>query len=73
MKTKITLTINAKRYDIGVEDDFAQFLIEQMKQDFDFHGNNDLKLLLQAYVRKNLILYQQEKQIDTLIDQIQTL
>ena len=73
MKTKVTLTLNAKRYDIDVEDDFAQFLIEQMKQDFDFHGNNDLKLLLQAYVRKNFALYQQEQQIDTLIDQIQTL
>ena len=73
MKTKVTLTLNAKRYDIDVEDDFAQFLVEQMKQDFDFHGNNDLKLLLQAYVRKNFTLYQQEKQIDTLIDQIQTL
>lgn len=73
MKTKVTLTLNAKRYDIDVEDDFAQFLVEQMKQDFDFHGNNDLKLLLQAYVRKNFALYQQEKQIDTLIDQIQTL
>ncbi len=73
MKTKVTLTLNAKRYDIDVEDDFAKFLIEQMKQDFDFHGNNDLKLLLQAYVRKNFALYQQEQQIDTLIDQIQTL
>ena len=73
MKTKVTLTLNAKRYDIDVEDDFAQFLIEQMKQDFDFHGNNDLKLLLQAYVRKNFALYQQEQQIETLIDQIQTL
>ena len=73
MKTKVTLTLNAKRYDIDVEDDFAQFLIEQMKQDFDFHGNNDLKLLLQAYVRKNFALYQQEQQIDTLIDQIQTI
>lgn len=73
MKTKVTLTLNAKRYDIDVEDDFAQFLIEQMKQDFDFHGNNDLKLLLQAYVRKNFALYQQEKQTLSLIEQLQNL
>ncbi|MBD3810228.1 MAG: hypothetical protein IE884_06980 [Sulfuricurvum sp.] len=73
MKTKVTITFNAKRYDIGVEEDFAQFLIEQMKQDFDFHGNNELKLLLQAYVHKNFALYQQEKETLSLIEQLQNL
>ncbi len=73
MKTKVSLTINAKRYDIDVEEDFARFLTLQMKQDFNFEGNNDLKLLLQAYVRKNFALYEQEKQALKLIEQIQTL
>lgn len=71
MKTKVTLTLNAKRYDIDVEEDFARFLTEQMKQDFEFNGNNDLKLLLQAYVRKNFALYEQEKQTLALIEHIQ--
>jgi hypothetical protein len=70
---KVSLTLNAKRYDIDVEEDFAQFLTLQMKQDFNFEGNNDLKLLLQAYVRKNFALYEQEKQALKLIEQIQTL
>jgi len=70
---KVSLTLNAKRYDIDVEEDFARFLVEQMKQDFHFEGNNDLKLLLQAYVRKNFALYEQEKQTLNLIEQIQTL
>lgn len=73
MKTKVTLTLNAKRYDIDVEDDFAEFLTQQMKQDFDFHGNNDLKLLLQAYVRKNFALYQQEKETLALIERLQNI
>lgn len=73
MKTKVSLTINAKRYDIDVEDDFARFLTQQMKQDFAFEGNNDLKLLLQAYVRKSFVLYEQEKEISALIDRIQPL
>jgi hypothetical protein len=73
MKTKVSLTINAKRYDIDVEDDFAQFLILQMKQDFAYEGNNDLKVLLQAYVRKTFTLYQQEKEILSLIDHISPL
>jgi hypothetical protein len=71
MKTKITLTLNAKRYDIDVEEDFARFLSEQMKRDFEFYGNNDIKLLLQAYVRKSFALYEQEKEITTLIDRLQ--
>lgn len=73
MKTKVTLTLNAKRYDIDVEEDFARFLTEQMKQDFAFEGNNDLKLLLQAYVRKSFALYEQEKEISTLITRLQNL
>lgn len=68
MKTKVTLTLNAKRYDIDVDDDFARFLTAQMKEDFDVSGNNDIKLLLQAYVRKSFALYEQEKQINQLID-----
>ncbi len=72
MKTKVALTINAKRYDIDVEEDFARFLIAQMEQDFDFQGNNDLKLLLQAYVRKSFSLYEQEKTLLSLIDRLQT-
>ncbi|MDD5116994.1 MAG: hypothetical protein PHP90_00280 [Sulfuricurvum sp.] len=73
MKTKITLTLNAKRYDIDVEEDFARFLSEQMKQDFEFYGNNDIKLLLQAYVRKSFALYEQEKEVSGLIDRLQNL
>ena len=73
MKTKVALTINAKRYDIDVEEDFARFLITQMKQDFEYEGNNDLKLLLQAYVRKSFTLYEQEKEITRLIASLQNL
>ncbi len=70
MNTKVSLTINAKRYDIDVEEDFARFLVAQMKQDFAYEGNNDLKLLLQAYVRKNFALYEQEQQILGLIERL---
>lgn len=73
MKTKVSLTLNAKRYDIDVEEDFAHFLTAQMRQDFAMEGNNDLKLLLQAYVRKSFALYEQEKEISALIDRLQHL
>ncbi|HEX5330055.1 hypothetical protein [Sulfuricurvum sp.] len=73
MKTKVSLTLNAKRYDIDVEEDFARFLTAQMKQDFAYEGNNDLKLLLQAYVRKSFALYEQEKQTVELINRLENL
>lgn len=71
--TKLSLTLNAKRYDIDVEEDFAQFLSAQMGEDFNVSGNNDLKLLLQAYVRKSFALYEQERHISQLIEKLQNL
>ena len=73
MTTKLSLTLNAKRYDIDVEADFARFLSAQMNEDFNVSGNNDLKLLLQAYVRKSFALYEQEKQITALAEKLQHL
>lgn len=70
MATKLSLTLNAKRYDIDVEEDFAKFLSAQMGEDFNVSGNNDLKLLLQAYVRKSFALYEQEKQITALVEKL---
>lgn len=73
MNQKVSLTLNAKNYDIDVEEDFANFLISQMKHDFNFEGNNDHKQLLQAYVRRCFSLYEQEKEINTLVNALQPL
>lgn len=64
MGKKLGLYIGGRRFDVEVAEDFALFLEEQMRKDFNIEGNNDLKLLLQAYVRKNHELYLQEKKID---------
>ena len=71
MNVKVSLTLNAKKYDIDLEEDFAHFLTGHMQHDFHIDGNNDLRALLQAYVRSNFALYAQEKEITALIDQIQ--
>lgn len=68
----VSLTLNAKRYDIDVEEGFARFLTEKMREDFHIDGNNDLKTLLHAYVRQSFSLYEQEKQINALIDTLQS-
>ncbi len=63
MSQKIGLHIGGRRFDVDVDDAFAPFLRHQMAKDFNIDGNNDLKKLLQAYVRKNHELYTQELEI----------
>ena len=63
MSQKIGLHIGGRRFDVDVDDEFAPFLKHQMAKDFNVEGNNDLKKLLQAYVKKNHELYLQEIEI----------
>jgi len=71
MSKKIGLHIGGRRFDVDVEDDFAKFLTHQMSNDFNTEGNNDLKVLLQAYVRKTHELYTQEREIKELLKKIE--
>ena len=71
MAKKISLIVNAKRYDIDIDEEFAPFLQEQMKSDFNIDGNNDLKLLLQAYVRRSYNLYEDELKLQKLIKKLE--
>jgi hypothetical protein len=63
MSKRLGLNIAGRRFDVDVEEDFAPFLEEQMKKDFNVEGNNELKLLLKAYIRKNHDLFLQEQEI----------
>ncbi|MBT5934993.1 hypothetical protein [Sulfurimonas sp.] len=63
MSKKIGLYIGGIRFDVDIENDFAIFLEKNMLKDFNIEGNNDIKTLLQAYVKKNHELYSQEKKI----------
>jgi hypothetical protein len=71
MSKKIGLHIGGRRFDVDVEENFATFLSAQMTKDFNIDGNNDLKLLLQAYVRKNHELFLQEKKHQDLLEKIE--
>ncbi|MDD2906705.1 MAG: hypothetical protein WBK95_00605 [Sulfurimonas sp.] len=71
MSKKIGLHIGGRRFDVDVEENFAAFLSAQMTKDFNIDGNNDLKLLLQAYVRKNHELFLQEKKHQDLLEKIE--
>jgi len=70
MSKKISLHIGGRKFDVDVDEKFAPFLESQMSKDFNVDGNNDLKILLQAYVRKSHELYTQEQEIDKIIKKI---
>lgn len=71
MGKKLGLNIGGRRFDVDVEDGFAVFLERQMRNDFNVEGNNDLKVLLQAYVRKNHELFLQEKKIEEMTKKLE--
>jgi len=70
MSKKIGLHIGGRRFDVDVEDRFANFLQKQMLEDFNMEGNNDIKILLQAYVRKNHDLYLQNQKAEEILKKI---
>lgn len=68
MSQKISLTVNRSRFDIDLDDAFAEYILKRLERDFKLDGNNDLKVLLQAYVKKNYELFEQEKKINFLLN-----
>ncbi len=71
MSKKIGLHIGGRRFDVDVEDKFANFLQKQMLEDFNLEGNNDIKILLQAYVRKSHDLYVQNQKVEEILKKIE--
>ncbi|MBW6489097.1 hypothetical protein [Sulfurimonas sp.] len=71
MSRKLGLNIGGRRFDVDVDEKFAVFLEEQMRKDFNIEGNNDLKVLLHAYVRKNHDLYLQEQKIEEIAKKLE--
>lgn len=70
MSKKVSLTVNRSRFDIDLDDAFADYLLDELQKDFKFDANNDLKVLLHAYVKKNYELFEQEKKMGELIKNI---
>lgn len=73
MTKKIGLHVGGRRFDVDVENDFALFLEYQMSKDFNVEGNNDLKLLLQAYVRRTHDIYIQDQKIEEITKKLDDL
>lgn len=70
MGRKITLTVNGSRFDIDLEEGFADYVEKELEKSFNIHGNNDIKTLLQAYVKKNYELYEAEKALKNMMKKL---
>jgi len=70
MSKKIGLHIGGRRFDVDVTDDFAPYLLKDMAKDFKLEGNNDLKLVLHAYIRKTHDLYVLEEKMKNMIGKL---
>jgi len=70
MSKKVTLTINGNRFDIDLEDGFAGYMDNELDKEFNIHGNNDIKTLLQVYVKKNYEVYQTKQMLKETLKKI---
>lgn len=71
MSKKISLRIAGRPFDVDVAEPFLTFLQQQMEKDFNLDGNNEVKALLQAYVRKNHELFLQEEKMEEMIKKLE--
>ena len=66
---KLTISIAAKRYDISVSEEFASVFEKELEETFT-KGNNDIKTLLSAYVKKSYEKFLLEKEIDKMNEKL---
>jgi hypothetical protein len=64
MSRKITLSINGSRFDIDLEDEFYGYMEKELENNFNVLGNNDVKVLLQAYIKKNYEIFEAKEKLD---------
>ncbi len=67
---KLTISIAAKRYDISVSDEFADEFAREIEKTFTKEGNNDIKTLLSAYVKKSYEKFLLEKEISSISEKL---
>ena len=70
MSKKITLTVNGSRFDIDIEDGFAIYIEQELDDNFNVHGNNDIKTLLQAYIKKNYEVYESKQMLERTLKKV---
>ncbi len=67
MGRKISFMVDGKKFDLNIEDEFAPFLQKQISHDLNVDGNNEIKKVLEAYIRKTYELYLKEKKVEEIL------
>lgn len=63
---RISLIVGGKRYTIGLEAPYAENMEKELAEQFEMGKDNDVKVLLQAYLGKQLELLELQKKIEVL-------
>ena len=67
---RVSIVIGGKRYTITLEEPFAEFVEKELEDIFDMSKNNDTKLLLQAFLSKQIECLELEQKINELINKL---
>ena len=67
---KISLVIGGKRYTITLEEPFAEAVEKELYELFEPGRNNETKILLQAFLSKQIELFALEAKIAKLCDKL---
>ena len=67
---RVSIVIGGKRYTIALEEPFANLVEKELEEMFDMGKNNDTKLLLQAFLSKQIECLELEQKINELIDKL---
>jgi len=67
---KVSIVIGGKRYTITLEESFAKSVEKELEEVFDMSKNNDTKLLLQAFLSKQIECLELEQKINELINKL---
>ena len=67
MSKKLGLHIAGRRFDVEADESFAPFLEYQISKDFNINGNNDIMVLIRAYVKRSHELFEQEQIIEEIV------
>ncbi len=68
MKKKISLVIGGKRYTITLEEPFAAKVEKELSEIFDSANDNETKILLQAFLTKQIECLELEQRLEELLE-----
>ncbi len=70
MTRKITLRINRINFTVNLEDRSADFIESKIREDFLLESDNDVKVLLSAYLKRTEELFELDTKLRDTLDSL---